>query len=779
MLSRPFRILLLALSIVACRERGDAQAREDAGDVAVLGERSTDPAARAASDALAARRPWLATRTLAPALADSARRTPEVVYLAAVAASEWGGWEEVDRLLADAPWVDTLFGGRARTLLARAALAREQDSVALAHATAGLLADGQGRVGATQLVLRARALDRLQRRDSARMAYERASELLPDVADWLLLRAASVTDDPNLRAEYYATLRTPVAKARVGWTEAVALERGRAFLAAARAFDSLGSRPSALRMRLLAAPSAAARAGVRRELVELVAASPGSSDARTATEILDADFPTLTPAEELVIARSAARSGPLGRARSGFLRAFRARLGTARDRFTYADVLMRMGRDREAAAQFARITGPSALAGDAAYQRARALLASGQRTRARDALRAILRTRKTDTSAAASALFLLGDLATDDGRDAAAREAFRDLATRYPTSPRAPAARFRAATIAYATGATRTAAAEMDTLWTRWPNADDALAAGYWSARAWARRGDSTRARARWREVAERSPLSYYAMLSARRLGEPPWAPPAAPDSFPVMPRVDSAVARARMLEWLGMDFEARLEYDRLASDADSSVDALLATARAFERLELGSRAITLAWRAIDRGTRDARTYRLAYPIIHQDMLLAVAREHRLDPALMAALIRQESSFNPRATSGAGARGLMQVMPSLGQHIARSLDFPTWSPALLYEPDANMQVGAVHLRDLDRQYGEVVHLLAAYNAGGSRVARWRRKTGAGDPEMFTERIPFDETRDYVRIVQRNRALYAALYEWGDTAETGSSRPLTR
>ena len=106
----------------------------------------------------------------------------------------------------------------------------------------------------------------------------------------------------------------------------------------------------------------------------------------------------------------------------------------------------------------------------------------------------------------------------------------------------------------------------------------------------------------------------------------------------------------------------------------------------------------------------------------------------------------------------------MQVMPSLGQALARSLRFPAWDPALLYEPDVNIQLGAIHLRDLDRTYSEVVHLLAAYNAGGSRVTRWKRKQGVRDPELFVERIPFVETRDYVRIVLRNQELYRSLYD---------------
>ena len=131
----------------------------------------------------------------------------------------------------------------------------------------------------------------------------------------------------------------------------------------------------------------------------------------------------------------------------------------------------------------------------------------------------------------------------------------------------------------------------------------------------------------------------------------------------------------------------------------------------------------------------------------------------------MAALIRQESSFNPRATSPAGARGLMQVMPSVGAIVARSLGIREWDPVLLYEPEVSIELGVRHLLAFTGRYEHLAYALAAYNAGQSRVARWSARAGAADPEVFTERIPFAETRDYVRIVLRNRELYRALYSW--------------
>jgi soluble lytic murein transglycosylase len=213
------------------------------------------------------------------------------------------------------------------------------------------------------------------------------------------------------------------------------------------------------------------------------------------------------------------------------------------------------------------------------------------------------------------------------------------------------------------------------------------------------------------------------------------------------------------------MDVEARFEYDALDETAAASPDRLAATAHAFLEHNQASRAIRLAQRLVDLGHRDARSYRLLFPVVDRDELARESKSHGLDPALVAAVIRQESSFNPRATSIAGARGLMQVMPSVGAQVSRGLSFPLWNSALLFDADANLQLGTAHLATFVKQYGELPRVLAAYNAGGSRASRWSTKAGVDDPEIFVERIPFAETRDYVRLVQRNEAMYKALYDW--------------
>jgi soluble lytic murein transglycosylase len=158
---------------------------------------------------------------------------------------------------------------------------------------------------------------------------------------------------------------------------------------------------------------------------------------------------------------------------------------------------------------------------------------------------------------------------------------------------------------------------------------------------------------------------------------------------------------------------------------------------------------------------RTVAVERLLQPLLHADLVRREARARDVDPALAAALIKQESNFTADAVSPAGARGLMQVMPATGGMLWRGPG--AWNPARLFDPAVNVALGMRHLADGLRGWPDVTYALAAYNAGAGRVRRWRQERGAGDPELFVEQIPFEETRDYVRIVLANRAAYRALY----------------
>jgi len=452
------------------------------------------------------------------------------------------------------------------------------------------------------------------------------------------------------------------------------------------------------------------------------------------------------------------------RAASAYAKALGAGLGDASDNVGYGSVLFRLRRYADAAAQFDKVKAPANLAAAARYQQARAQIALNNTEEGRATLRAITTAFPKDTSAA-SALLLLADLATDENRDQDARQTLMALLKRFPTGRHATNARFRAGIIAYIQGDRKGAVAELDSLVARDSNSTEALAAAYWAGRSYSALGDKTRSKARLRSIIAREPLSYYAVLAAKRLDTTLVAADRSPSNYAKIPAVDSALARVVALKDVGMEVEAGFENDRLFREALTNPTRLVATAHALSGSDQASRSIALGRRALEEIGHNSENYRLYFPVLERETLISASKENGLDPVLVAALIRQESNFNPLATSPAGARGLMQLMPAVGKTLADAKGIGPWDPDLLYQPATNIKLGTAHLSGLVRKYPEVVKVLAAYNAGESRVEKWSSKAGASDPEIFTERIPFVETRDYVRTILRNRAYYQALYPW--------------
>lgn len=145
------------------------------------------------------------------------------------------------------------------------------------------------------------------------------------------------------------------------------------------------------------------------------------------------------------------------------------------------------------------------------------------------------------------------------------------------------------------------------------------------------------------------------------------------------------------------------------------------------------------------------------------------------EPAFVLAITRQESDFDPRTRSGAGARGMMQLMPATAQIVARKIGV-SYSSSLLDDPDYNMRLGSSFLGQLvDRFSGSYVMAAAGYNAGPGRPAQWVSwcgdPRGAADPVDFIECIPFAETRNYVMRVMENTQIYRAKMN-------GGSAPIT-
>jgi soluble lytic murein transglycosylase len=153
----------------------------------------------------------------------------------------------------------------------------------------------------------------------------------------------------------------------------------------------------------------------------------------------------------------------------------------------------------------------------------------------------------------------------------------------------------------------------------------------------------------------------------------------------------------------------------------------------------------------------------ITLPLHHEDIIRQQAADKQIDPALIAAVIYEESRFRDQ-TSHAGARGLMQITPETADFIARRSGGVLFEQSDLSTPQVNIAYGAWYLRYLIRHYeGNETLAIAAYNAGQTNVDRWVRRAGGADSFDSARHIPFPETRAYVENVQERRGQYRDKY----------------
>jgi soluble lytic murein transglycosylase len=225
---------------------------------------------------------------------------------------------------------------------------------------------------------------------------------------------------------------------------------------------------------------------------------------------------------------------------------------------------------------------------------------------------------------------------------------------------------------------------------------------------------------------------------------------------------------RAEQLLELGLRTEASWEVDALiqhyaqARDvAHMSAIGEWAAARDLPTitLRIGKQMRDLVgWNGLPRALQ-----KQVYPAGWGDVVAEQAATYGLDPLLMLALMRQESSFDPRAQSGAQAMGLTQIIPSTARNIASRLGRDDFALRDLFKPSVSVEFGTWLVSQLLGDYhGRLFPTLAAYDAGGGNVARWLQRFG-DDPDVLVEQIPFNETQTYLRIVYDNYFHYRELY----------------
>lgn len=155
---------------------------------------------------------------------------------------------------------------------------------------------------------------------------------------------------------------------------------------------------------------------------------------------------------------------------------------------------------------------------------------------------------------------------------------------------------------------------------------------------------------------------------------------------------------------------------------------------------------------------------RMWYPLEHEDTIRAQAARNELPPEVVAAVIQVESGFVPDSRSPQGAVGLMQVLPSTAEWLARQPRRPSPSPRDLENPETNIAYGSHLLGDLRRRFGSIPLALVAYNAGDGNLRRWRREARAsGRPFRVPADVPFSETREYVSRVLDTASIYRRAY----------------
>lgn len=157
---------------------------------------------------------------------------------------------------------------------------------------------------------------------------------------------------------------------------------------------------------------------------------------------------------------------------------------------------------------------------------------------------------------------------------------------------------------------------------------------------------------------------------------------------------------------------------------------------------------------------------RFVFPLPYQDTIAFYGRVYNVDPVLIAAVIKTESNFNSKAVSERGARGLMQIMPETGRWAAEQTGEPAYDDNRLFDPETNIKLGTWYLSDLSKEFdGSIVLTLAAYNGGVGNVKEWLAGKTLINPESSISKIPFSETRFYVRKVMFYHRFYGYFYKF--------------
>lgn len=410
---------------------------------------------------------------------------------------------------------------------------------------------------------------------------------------------------------------------------------------------------------------------------------------------------------------------------------------------------------------------------------------------------------KPDPTLAPQALLNAGRIYERAGLLDQAAATWESIANTYPGSELVPQALFWAGIVRYRAGRYDEALVtfQRSNLFSLTP--EDQARATFWSGKTQQILSDSEGARLSFQQAAAADPTDYYSLRAQDMLfGRAPFDPPpayaladdlsaerAAADAWvrvtfglptetdltgPGWLASEPRWIRGSELWALGLQEEARLEFESLREAVSASGEDSYRLGNSL--LELGlyrpaifalRQVLTLAGMTTQADTLGAPRYfnLVRYGDYYADLILPAAEANGFHPLFLFALVRQESLFEGFVRSGAGARGLMQIIPSTGQEIATNYGWPPdYTSEDLYRPIVSIRLGTYYLMTKRLYFNnELYTALAAYNGGPSNAEIWRGLSGP-DPDLFVETVRFAETRDYIRSIYEIYWMYRYLYE---------------
>jgi soluble lytic murein transglycosylase len=376
----------------------------------------------------------------------------------------------------------------------------------------------------------------------------------------------------------------------------------------------------------------------------------------------------------------------------------------------------------------------------------------------------------------------LNDLATYyilANEDQNAATVFDEMYRRFPRGTYADRAAWKAGWWAYRAGDHREAARVFESAAVTFKRADYRQSWLYWAGRARAEVRQFEPAVEAYRTVVADYRNSYYGRLAARRIDE--LTPTIGRDliatvSSRIRPTrtvaAGSPPPNARLVEQLlaaGLYDDAVAELRKSAGSPGASpfIDATIAYA--LNRKGELRPAITAMRRAYPEfmaeggETLPTAILKVIFPLDYWALIRQQATARELDPYLVAALVAQESTFRADVRSAANAWGLMQILPSTGQRVARQIGLRPFSTRVLTNPETNVRLGTTYFADLLEDLGDPAFALAAYNAGPHRVTRWQAERRGLALDEFIDDIPFPETQNYVKRILGTADDYRILY----------------